>query len=119
VNASDDSNPYHSSSSTTEPVRRRTRWRICVVTLLLIFGFVGLMATPIPLFVASARRVELGGGITYLRVAGVLLNAIGSSLWIASGFLCWRGRWTLAIAGVSLGVLAMFGGNQLLADLDL
>lgn len=117
--APDDTNPYVSPSSTTEPVRRRTRWRVAVVTLLLIFGVLGLIATPIPLIVAYGRPLDIGGGITLSRVVGVLLSAIGSMLWIASGVLCWRGRWLLACVGAALGVLAVFGADQLLADLGL
>ena len=67
TNLSDDVNPYTpptSPSSTIDATRRRTRWRIGVVTLLLIFGSVGLVATPIPLLVAYSRPAEFGGGIT-------------------------------------------------------
>lgn len=122
TNLSDDVNPYTpptSPSSTIDATRRRTRWRIGVVTLLLIFGSVGLVATPIPLLVAYSRPAEFGGGITMLRVLGVFLNAVGSILWISGGILCWRGRWLIASIGVALGTLAFLGSTRLLDDLDL
>jgi hypothetical protein len=91
---SDDVNPYTPPSSTIDATRRRTRWRIGDITLLLIFGSVGLVATPIPLLVAYSRPAEFGGGFTSLRVLGVFLNAVGSVLWISGGILCWRGALT-------------------------
>jgi len=119
MNLSDDVNPYIPPSSTVDATRRRTRWRIGVVTLLLIFGSVGLVATPIPLFVAYSRPVEFGGGITSLRVLGVFLNAVGSVLLITGGILCWRGRWLNASFGVALGTLAFVGSARILDDLNL
>ena len=89
-----------------DPSRRRTRWRIVVVTLLVAFGIIYLIATPIPLIVAYKRPVEFGGGITLSRIVGVLLVAIDGILWIASGAMCWRGRWLFAFIGVSVGCLA-------------
>ncbi|MFT5524284.1 MAG: hypothetical protein ACI9HK_002235 [Pirellulaceae bacterium] len=114
-----DDNPYQAPSSTTAPPRQRTRWRVTAVTLLLIFGIIGLIGSPIPLLVAHNRPVEFGGGITFARIAGVSFNAIGASLWIASGVLCWRGRWVLTVSSLAIGFLALVLGNQLLADLDL
>ncbi|MHB1026619.1 MAG: hypothetical protein ACYC0X_02365 [Pirellulaceae bacterium] len=119
MNLSDDVNPYIPPSSTINATRRRTRWRIGVVTLLLIFGSIGLVATPIPLLVAYSRPAEFGGGFTSSRVLGVFLNAVGSIMWITGGILCWRGRWLSASTGVALGTLAFLGSARLLDDLDL
>jgi hypothetical protein len=116
---SDSTSQSRSPSSTNEPVRRRTRWRIVVVTLLIIFGGIYLIVTPIPLIVAYTRPLEFGGGITLSRIVGVSLISIAGILWIVSGVMCWRGRWLFALIGVAVGFLAAFGANQLLADLKL
>ena len=118
MNTHDNRNPYHSPSPTpiAEPVRRRTRWRIAVVTLLLICGVIGLVGVLAQLVAVHSRPVEFGGGLTIMRVFGMSLHATGSILWIASSISCWRGRWLLTCAGVALGILAVYGGNW--ADLN-
>ncbi len=115
----DSTNTCRCPSSAAEPVRRRTRWRIAVVTLLFIFGGIALISTPIPLMVAYKRPLEFGGGITLLRVVGVSLSAVTGILLILSSVMCWRGRWLIACIGVALALLAGFGANQLVADLGL
>lgn len=119
VSTSDSTNPCCSPSSATEPVGRRTRWRIAAVTLLFCFGAISLIATPIPLIVAYQRPLEFGGGITLLRVVGVSLSALAGILWIVSGVMCWRGRWWFACVAVAVAVLAGLGANHLVADLGL
>jgi len=85
----------------------------------MFFGIIYLIVTPIPLIVAYTRPLEFGGGITLSRIVGVSLIAIGGILWIVSGVMCWRGRWLFALIGVTVGFLAAFCSNLLLADLKL
>jgi hypothetical protein len=53
------------------------------------------------------------------RIVGVSDIAGAGILWIASGVMCWRGRWSFAIIGFAVGLLAAFCSNHLLADLKL
>ena len=114
-----DANSSPISPEATEPARHRTRWRVAAVTLLVFIGIVFVIDVPIVLIVANQRPIELGGGITLSRVAGVLLIAIAAVLWFASAMMCWRGRWWFTCFAVAAAILEAAFANQLLADLHL
>lgn len=114
-----DDNPYAAPSATDEPLQRLTRWRIVAVTILVIFGLIGVIGSPIPLLVAYQRPIDLGGGITLLRILGSIMQFAGAMSWIWSGSLCWKGRWQASGIAMGTGLLLYFISSRLLADLNL
>lgn len=114
-----DNNPYAAPSTNDEPLQRRTRWRIVAVTILVMFGSVGVVGSPIPLLVAYQRPIELGGGVTLLRILGSIMQFAGAMLWSWSGVLCWKGRWRAFGIAIGMGLLLLVISNRLFADLAL
>lgn len=117
-----DDNPYSPpphDAANAAPSQFRARWRLALVTLLLIFALIGLAGVPITIWVAHRWPVERGGGLTVARLGGALLQLAGSVLIGWCGLAIWKARWRVAaiIFGAALAALAM--SRWLLADLPL
>ena len=97
----------------------RARWRLALVTLLLIFALVGLAGVPITMWVAHRWPVEKGGGLTVARLGGAMLQLVGSILTGWCGLAIWKARWRVAAAVFGAAILALAVSRWLLADLPL
>ena len=114
---SDDGNPYTAPEADASG-GRPTRWRIAVVTLLVLFGGLGVVMAPVTLWIAYTRPIDLGGGVTPVRVVGILARMIGSTAWIIAGGYCWKSRWRLFVTAMAVGLGMLVVSHQLLRDLE-
>ncbi len=91
MSTQDNSNPYASPTATRNETPRRSRLRIIPATLMAIYGMMGIVASPVMLFVLFHRAVEAGVGTAL--ILGTSLTFVASVLWLLTAALCWQGKW--------------------------
>lgn len=110
-------NPYASPAAELPlagDARKRFRWRVIPVTLLCIFGGLGLVARVMILGnnvlwrIRNPDAADLGVGPTVPMLVGDLFALVAVGLWLLTAIRLWQGRWWSAAAAFSAAVFLLF-----------